>query len=276
MGFEADSGRQLGRTGRGRLDVGTLDGYESLQTTQLDGRKGRRQARKDGQNGQETAHPNSRKRKDSNTGSGGGRLGSGLSGEAGQAQTAPIDGKKIQEGDEGEWEKLYAQTHSYVERSARAGLGRFNGQVEDHDDASSQAFLEAVKNKGKIGASPNPQVLIGGTAYKRSIDIQRRTGRRYENVGRLPTHIDKNGDIEEVDIPDGGTSLEDSFLHREQLREVMKAVRGLPTLQRETFLGYALRGQSFEQIAAVNHESPDTAKTRFYRTRAKLKSMFGR
>ena len=83
-------------------------------------------------------------------------------------------------------------------------------------------------------------------------------------------------DIDEIEIPDGGDSLDEALIREERAKLVRKAVRRMKPQDREIFLRYYYYLQSTEQISEIMGIPAGTVRSKLSRGRKLLRNMLSK
>ena len=122
------------------------------------------------------------------------------------------------------------------------------------DDITSETFVRVWPARGRIRELTVKSYLfaIARNVYR---DVQRRTWRQ--------TVLDAEG-------PDERVSVHTHVEQKEEVIAVLKALQGLPEVDRAILLMRALDDMTYEEIAGALDITASTAKVKAHRARAKL------
>ena len=151
---------------------------------------------------------------------------------------------------------LTARYRSYV-CTVLSGILRGTGTREDVEELCSDVFLALWRNAGSIEAG-RLRPWLGAVARNRAKSWLRQ--RR-----ELPM------DLDELELPDGGPSLEDEAQRKELAAAVRRAVDSLRPKDRDVFLRYYFYLQPVEEIAAALGLAPASVRARLSRGRETLR-----
>ncbi len=162
------------------------------------------------------------------------------------------------------WEKLVKR---YEGRIYNLGL-RLTGNPSDAMDLMQEVFLGVYRNLHRFRGDAKFSSWIFRIAHNKAVDMTRRK--------RLMTVSSWGDDGESVDILDSvpGESQQEPERQVNALQgneQVMAMLARLPVSQRLIVELKIFQGLTFEEIAALQDISENTAKTRFYSALRKLK-----
>jgi RNA polymerase sigma-70 factor (ECF subfamily) len=160
------------------------------------------------------------------------------------------------------WETLVKRHET---RIYNYGL-RLTGNPTDAMDLMQEVFLGIYRNLHRFRGDARFTTWLFRIAHNKAIDMNRRKS-------LFAGQVDLDGD-EALQIPDAGAGVEPEFeLIRAQNNDGIQALlRILPMEQRIIVELKIFQSQTFEEIAAMQDISENTAKTRFYTALRKLKN----
>ena len=164
----------------------------------------------------------------------------------------------IQGGDRYAFEEFLARQNRWV----RGVIFGVLGDKDCVDDVTQQVWTAVWQRDGELrdGASWRPWLYR--LARNAAIDAGRELTRRRKRVQTVA-----------ADLPGPKTvaTTHDTVDRKEQHREVLLAIQGLPALYREPFVLRHVSGWSYRQIADVMRMPVDTVETRLVRARRFLR-----
>ena len=83
-------------------------------------------------------------------------------------------------------------------------------------------------------------------------------------------------DIDELELPDGGDSLDEALIRKDRAKLVRKAIRRMTPKDREIFLRYYYYLQSTERISEIMGIPTGTVRSRLFRGRKLLRNMLSK
>lgn len=143
--------------------------------------------------------------------------------------------------------------------AAIAGILGGGGSRSDVEELTSETFY-AVWDHAQAIHSGKLRAYLSTTARNKAKTFLR--SRR-----ELPM------DIDTIDLPDTGLSLEETIEQKDTARRVKQAIHKMRPKDREIFLRYYYYLQTTEQIAAAMSIPPGTVRSRMSRGRKILKEM---
>lgn len=134
---------------------------------------------------------------------------------------------------------------------------------------------------GKIGSSSDVDEITQDTFYAvwtHAQSIQSGKLKAYLTITArnkaksfLRTRRELPMDLDTIDLPDSGVSMEDAVIQAELKEKVQKAISRMRPKDREIFLRYYYYLQSTEEISTILHMTPSTVRSRLSRGRKLLK-----
>ena len=160
------------------------------------------------------------------------------------------------------WEKLVKRHETRV---FNYGL-RLTGNATDAMDLMQEVFLGIYRNLHRFRGDSQFTTWMFRIAHNKAIDMNRRKS-------LFAGQVDVDGD-EAMQIADSPPGIEPEYeLMRAQTNSGIQALlQVLPMEQRIIVELKIFQSQTFEEIAAMQDISENTAKTRFYTALRKLKS----
>lgn len=143
---------------------------------------------------------------------------------------------------------------------------RMTGSVEDAQDMTQETFIKAFRNLGSFRADSRFSAWIYRIASNVCLDFLRARSRR----SALSLTVGDEDDGEELDICDGGASVEDEIMNRFTREAVQRGLELLPEEQRQVLLLREINGLGYEEIAQAMSLELGTVKSRIFRARKKL------
>lgn len=164
------------------------------------------------------------------------------------------------------WEKLVKR---YEGRIYNHGL-RLTGNASDAMDLMQEVFLGVYRNLHRFRGDAKFSSWVFRIAHNKAVDMNRRK--------KLLSSHGKSKDDEDYDLFDSiaaSSELEPelSAQQAETNRQIMTMLASLPIEQKMVVELKVFQAQTFEEIAASQDISSNTAKTRFYTALKKLKSL---
>jgi len=164
------------------------------------------------------------------------------------------------------WEKLVKR---YEGRIYNHGL-RLTGNASDAMDLMQEVFLGVYRNLHRFRGDAKFSSWVFRIAHNKAVDMNRRK--------KLLSSHGKSKDDEDYDLSDSiaaSSELEPelSAQQAETNRQIMTMLASLPIEQKMVVELKVFQAQTFEEIAASQDISSNTAKTRFYTALKKLKSL---
>lgn len=160
------------------------------------------------------------------------------------------------------WEKLVKRHETRV---YNYGL-RLTGNATDALDLMQEVFLGIYRNLHRFRGDAQFSTWMFRIAYNKAIDMNRRKA-------LFAGQVELDGD-EALQVPDRGAGVEPELeLMRGQTNSNVQALlQSLPMEQRMIVELKIYQSLTFEEIAAMQDISENTAKTRFYTALRKLKT----
>lgn len=136
------------------------------------------------------------------------------------------------------FEEVVTAHGATVLRVCRAVLG----PGPDADDAWSETFLAALRAWPDLADDANVEAWLVTIAHRKAIDVTRTRARRPVVVADVPDRPSPHG------VPDAGDT------------DVWRAVKALPTRQRQAVAYHYLGGLPFREVAGILGGTPDAAR----------------
>lgn len=170
------------------------------------------------------------------------------------------------EGSARAWDRLVRR---YENRIYNYGL-RITGNPSDALDLMQEVFLGVYRNLHRFRGDASFRSWLFRIAHNKAIDMNRR---RALLQGRTSS-LDEQQD-DEIQIPDHSPASEPDrqLSNYETNRQVQVLLAGIPLEQRLVVELKIYQSLTFEEIAAMQEISENTAKTRFYTALKKLKTV---
>ncbi len=168
--------------------------------------------------------------------------------------------KRMKDGNQEGLEQMIARYSRYIRAIILNMLG--DSGAADAEELISDTFLAAWNHAENIQPGKLKAYLCV-TARNRAKDFLR---------SRRPLAMD----IDELELPDGGDTLDEEMIRQERARLVRKAIRGMKPRDREIFLRYYYYLQSTDQISKIMGVPPGTVRSCLSRGREQLKKTLGK
>ena len=155
-------------------------------------------------------------------------------------------------------ERMMDKYQVYVYTIIRNVLGSAGNQA-DAEELVSDTFYAVWQHRGSIQPGKLRSYLCVTARNKAKSFLRSRR--------ELPM------DLDTIDLPDGGSSLEDQVIREERARLVRRAIRRMRPKDREIFLRYYYYLQNTEQIAQKMRLPASTVRSRLARGRKLLEKL---
>lgn len=169
-------------------------------------------------------------------------------------------------GDADAWNKLIKQNEKSVYRFAY----RLCRNYDDAADISGQVFVRLYQNLHTFRHEASFSSWVFRIVRNTYLDLCVRPACRSHISLSTDSRPDAGG-LRATDVPDPGPSPEELCIQSETYRLLSKAVKHLPSYQREVLQMYHAEGKSYEQIAEATGLSIGTVKSRLNRARTMLR-----
>jgi RNA polymerase sigma-70 factor (ECF subfamily) len=164
------------------------------------------------------------------------------------------------------WDKLVRR---YESKIYNYGL-RLTGNTTDAMDLTQEVFLGVYRNLYRFRGDAKFSSWIFRIAHNKAVDMNRRRaliqGKSF-NIDDLD-----NGEIQVAEL-DTSSEPDSRLIKGQQNHEIQKMLQVLPLEQRLVIELKIFQSLTFEEIAAMQEISENTAKTRFYSALKKLKTV---
>ncbi len=169
--------------------------------------------------------------------------------------------RRMQAGQQEALEVLMEKYRRYVFLVIANMLGSA-GSAADAEELTADAFYAVWSHAGAI-QSGKLKAYLGITARNKAKSFLR--GRR-----EIPM------DLDTVELPDGGNSVEDGLMQKELAALLKRAIHRMRPKDREIFLRYYYYLQTSDQIAASMGMPASTVRSRLVRGRKILKKILSK
>lgn len=168
--------------------------------------------------------------------------------------------QRVREGDSDAFEEVFRTYHARIYNY----VYRLVGDAEETSDLTQESFLKAYRALLRGEEPLNLSAWLYRIASNTALDVLRRR--------RLIQWQPLEGLMSVLNVP-GGPDPEEETLWSEQRAEIEHVLAQLPPRYRMYLILREREGLSYQEIAAITGDSPDTVKVTLYRARERARKI---
>ena len=154
------------------------------------------------------------------------------------------------------FEEIYRKYFSDV----YAFILRLSGDVHLAEDITSETFIKAMQSFDKFRGDCDVRVWLCQIAKNCYYSHLRKTSRE-----------EYTDEVELINIPDEGSSVEDQLIKKERLVEIRKALHDIPDQYKEVYMWRIFAQLSFRQIGQIFGKTENWACVTYHRAVGMIK-----
>ena len=172
----------------------------------------------------------------------------------------------VRDGDEDAFQEIVRRYRNPITNFVYRMLDDYDRSVE----LAQETFIRVYTSAGRYQANHNFSTYIYRIASNLAISELRQRKRR-RLVSLFSPFSNEDGEIVEIDLPDGNTLQDQSLIEDERRKAVSRAIASLPQKYRAAIVLRDIEEMSYDGIARVLSLSEGTVKSRINRARNLLK-----